>query len=351
MSQKDHLVNPRYFHCYLYEFDSASRDRIIIKISIFPDFPQNDFSVKFNKEKSGIVLGIKNELPFISGICYHKYKNVKWSFSTEIITLTIFKEDPSIQWPILIKYPLPKHNIDPLSALLLSQCLMSGHQSDAKKFLMFSVNRRFPPAIVTYVSSIFGLGLPISEYLPLLYSCVNDYKYSPAGLLIGNMCLSNSVPIDVCLPLLKICAYELNDINAKFLLTTFLSPKRDPHGPFEDAIENISLLEEIKDCFPLAKSELAQFLHEGIYCYKDETRAKQLLIESHKEDTSLPSVFSNNEPNTTFHREDEHLISPQETADSPRIGTFGMIAVAVGLIVSVGVLVKLICSRSRQKCR
>ncbi|OHT17600.1 hypothetical protein TRFO_00857 [Tritrichomonas foetus] len=282
-------INPRYLESYTYEIDRPeSNDHFKVLIKIPADLKQADLKIQFNKKKSCVLAGIKDEIPFLCGKCFSVVSDFKYQFQPGLITLTFFKNSDE-QWPLIIRDAISsKQNVDPFSALQLSVFLYtSGNPDDGSKLLLYAVSCMYPPAIIQYAKNLLDNGLSADSVVPLLMNCVDEYKFSVAGIVIAQLSLIGQVSHDTAFTFLKKAA-DLNDPQAKLLLGCFLSPLEEPHGRFENAEEAYKLLSEIQE-LPNAKFGLARLIHEGIGCQKDEEKALELLESAKKEIPDLPT--------------------------------------------------------------
>lgn len=291
MSTEKKVINPKYLEGYIYNIDLSNNENVVVKIKIPANLSKDNISVKYNASKYGVVVGVKDEIPFLSGVCFEEVSNFKYNFLDQgYITLIFAKKDPSIQWPILIKEPISKkNNLDPLSALTLAlQNLMIGNEA-GQMFLAYSAECMFPPAIIQYATFLIQNRVSCDPLIPSLFKCVDEYNFGPAGTMIGNLSIIGQISFDTAFPYVKKSAVELNDPNAKFLYACFLSPLETPHGRFEDGDEAYKVLEEIEKDNPLARFGFARLIREGIGCEKDEAKANELLESARKENPEVPT--------------------------------------------------------------
>lgn len=291
MSSTKKIINPKYIDGYIYDVDLSDNQYVIVKIKIPANLKKDDIKVQYNSEKYFVHVLVGDEIPFLSGICYEKVSNFKYTFAPGLVTLTFTKEDPSINWPIVIKAPISKKkNLDPLSALTLAlQSLMTGNEAGGQMLLAYSAECMFPPAIIQYATFLIQNRVSCDALIPSLFKCVDEYRFGPAGTMIGNLSLIGQISFDTAFPYIKKSATELDDPNAKFLYACFLSPLETPHGRFENADEAYKILEEIEKDNPLARFGFARLIREGIGCEKDEDRANQLLESARRENPDVPT--------------------------------------------------------------
>lgn len=291
MSSTKKVIKPKYLYGYIYDVDLSNNECVVVKIKIPDDVTRDDIDVKFGKTNYAVVVSIKGEIPFLSGVCFEQVKEFKYKFSQGLITLTFFKENPSIEWPFVIKAPISsKKNLDPYSALNLAlQCFMAGDEQHGQFFLTYSAECMFPPAIIQYATFLVQSRVSCDPLIPNLFKCVDEYNFAPAGTMIGNLSIIGQISFDTAYPYVKKSATELNDPNAKFLYACFLSPLETPHGRFEDGDEAYKILEEIEKENPLARFGFARLIRAGIGCEKDEAKANALLDSARKENKEIPT--------------------------------------------------------------
>lgn len=291
MSSPKKVINPKYFSGYTYELDMEDNAVVVVKVNVPKNLKQDDISVKYNSEKCIVYVAIGDEIPFISGVCYEKVKNFKYTFVPGLVTLTFTKEDPSITWPFLIKSAISKKkNLDPASALMLAvQNFMMGNIQGGQILLAYSAECMYPPAIVQYANFLIQNGVSCDPLIPNLFKCVDEYNYGEAGAMLGNLSLIGQISFDTAFPYIKKSATQFNDPSAKFLYACYLSPLEKPHGRFEDGEEAYKVLQEIEKENAFARFGLARLVREGIGCEKDEAKANELLESARRENPQVPT--------------------------------------------------------------
>ncbi|OHS96205.1 hypothetical protein TRFO_10150 [Tritrichomonas foetus] len=304
MSEASPQINPKYVDAYTYEFQDQEDGHAKIVIKVPTSVQESDLDIKFDKEKPSIIVGIKGEIPFVSGVLFSEVNDFSYKLENGELTLN-FTKNSNDQWMIPIRDAISSDiNVDPMTAFQLAVSLsFQGMDQQSMPLLMWCVSIMFPPAVILMSKIALENGQSIAEFMPTLIKLCDEYHCGQACSTIGSAGILGQISIDTGIKYLR-KGIELDDIEAKVLLGVLLSPLEEPHGKFEDAAEAVKILKDIPDQ-PRSMYSYAMLLAQGLGCEKDIELAQKLMDKAREIIPDLPVIdgLKNNlkqTPNTPF---------------------------------------------------